>query len=412
MATVQAILGLCVFHATFWIFSEQRAAIPWRTVFVALFAQFAIAGLLTAWPAAAGIFSAINIFMQAIQAATEAGTSFVFGYLGGGTAPFNVTDESANYVLAMRALPVILVISALARVLTFWGVLPFLVGIFARLLQRSLGLGGSLGLAAAANLVVGMIEAPLLIRPYLQTMSRGELFALMSCGMATIAGTVFVLFANILAPVLADAPGHLFTASLMSLPAAIAFSVLLIPPGKSATSVAHVVSADSATFEALTAGTFDGIKLYINVVAMLIVLVALVHLFNACVSVVEIAGAPLTLERIFGWVLWPLCWLMGIPAAEVHTAGGLLGTKVVLNELIAYIQLAALPPSSLSDGSRLVMTYALCGFANLGSMGMLAGALAVMVPERRQEVLELSVRALAAGALATCTTGAIIGIVA
>jgi CNT family concentrative nucleoside transporter len=411
VATLQAVVGLVLFHALFWFISEQRGAIPWRTVITALLAQFVIALTLTAWPGAVTIFEGVNAAMQAIQRSTEAGTTFVFGYLGGGGQPFEVTDPSASYILALRALPVIIVMSALARVLTYWRVLPFLVRIFARVLQRSLGIGGSLGLAAAANLFVGMIEAPLLVRPYLAAMSRGELFALMGCGMATIAGTVFVLFATVLAPVIANAPGHLLTASLMSLPAAIAFCVILIPPQQASSAQLSISSPDSATFEALTSGAFDGLRLYFNVVAMLLVLVALVHLTNIGLGVIEIADAPLSLERMLGWLLAPLCWLMGIPSAETLTAGALLGTKIVLNELIAYVQLARMGPEMLTEHTRLILTYALCGFANLGSMGMLAGGLSLMVPERRLEILQLSLRALVAGVLATCSTGAVIGIV-
>ncbi|MGR8920534.1 MAG: NupC/NupG family nucleoside CNT transporter [Gammaproteobacteria bacterium] len=411
MPTLQALLGLVLIHAALFALSEDRRAVPWRMVSAALAVQFLLAVALTSWSGSLVLFETVNRLMQALQAATDAGTGFLFGYLAGGPAPFEVSEPGAAYILALRALPVIIVMSALARVLTHWGVLPFVIRVLSRVLERSLGIGGALGLASAANVFVGMIEAPLLVRPYLARMSRGELFALMGCGMATIAGTVFVLFANILAPVVPNAAGHLFTASLMSLPAAIAFCVLLIPPAHHTEADAELEAADANTFDAITAGTADGLKLYFNIVAMLLVLVALVHLLNLGLGLVEIAGAPLTLERMLGWLLAPLCWLLGVPAAEAADAGRLLGTKVVLNELIAYLELARLDAGVLSERTRIIMTYALCGFANLGSMGMLAGALSLMLPERRREVLELGLRSVAVGTLATCSTGAVIGVV-
>ncbi len=279
-------------------------------------------------------------------------------------------------------------------------------------LERLLGIGGALGLSAAANLLVGMTEAPLVVRPYLGRMSRSELFALMSTGMATIAGTVFVLYATILAPLVPNAPGHLLAASLMSLPAAIAYSLILIPPTVLTGADIDAGREDSGTFDALTRGTFQGLQLYLNIVAMLLVLVALVHLLNMGLGLIDLTGSPLSLERMLGWILAPVCWLMGIPWGEAAAAGALMGTKVVLNELIAYVNLTQLPAATLSKDSELVMTYALCGFANFGSLGMLVGGLSLLVPERREEILELGLRSIVVGTLATCTTGAIVGLVA
>lgn len=415
MPALQALLGLLVFHAAVWALSERRAAIPWRLVLTALVVQFVLAAAFVRWPPAGEFMALVNALMGALQRATDAGTQFLFGHLAGAPAPYEVVDPGARFVLAVRALPLIIVVSALSRVLTYWGVLPALVGLAARALRRLFGIGGALAISAAANVFVGMTEAPLLVRPWLAGMSRGELFALMSTGMATIAGTVYVLFAAILAPVVPDAPGHLLAASLMSVPAALAYSLMLVPVADAGSRDGGEPmhdERDEGTFDALTRGTFQGLTLFLNIVAMLLVLVALVHLVNQGLGWIDVAGEPLSLQRVFGFAFAPVCWLMGIPWADAAGAGALMGTKVVLNELIAYVEFAALPAGTFSPAATLVLTYALCGFANFGSLGMLVGALALLAPERRLEILALGLPSIAVGVLATCTTGAIVGLVA
>ena len=288
---------------------------------------------------------------------------------------------------------------------------------FAWLLRRSLGVGGAVGVGAAANVFVGMVEAPLLIRPYLVRLSRAELFTVMVCGMATIAGTVMLLYATMLAATLPDAAGHILTASILSAPAAITLARLMMPGSTEAGTEAALDrdrSADgpASAMDAITRGTLDGVGLLINIVAMLIVLVALVHLANEGLGLLpDVLGAPLTLERVLGWLFAPLAWLIGLPWAEAVTGGQLLGVKTVLNELLAYAQLSALPPEALSPRSRLILTYALCGFANLGSLGIMIGGLATMMPERRAEVAGLGLLSVLAGVLATCMTGAVVGLI-
>jgi len=339
----------------------------------------------------------------------------VFGYLGGGPLPFEVTQPGASFVLAFRALPLILVVSALSALLFYWRVLPVIVRALSWLLQRSLGVGGAVGLGAAANVFVGMVEAPLLIRPFMARLSRGELFAVMTCGMATIAGTVLALYAAILGPVLPDALGHLLIASILSAPPAITVARLMVPdpapPTPAGLDAEACRAGASSAMDAVTRGSLDGVKLLINVTAMLIVLVALVHLCNQLLALLpQVAGAELTLQRAFGWAFAPLAWLMGLPWGEAVTGGALIGTKTVLNELIAYLDLAALPDGALTPRSRLILTYALCGFANFASLGIMIGGLATLVPERRGEVVALGLKSLVAGTLATCMTGAVVGL--
>ncbi|MEY6431853.1 nucleoside transporter C-terminal domain-containing protein [Thioalkalicoccus limnaeus] len=409
---LQASFGLIVLIGIAWVFSEERGRVRPRLILAGLTLQFLIALVLLKLSPLQQAFLVLNDFVVALQTATQDGTELVFGYLGGGAAPFDERYPQNSFVLAFRALPLILVISALSALLFHWRILPWLVRAFAWLLRRVMGTGGPVGLGAAANVFVGMTEAPLLIRPYLLGMSRSALFALMTCGMATIAGTVMVLYAGFLAGVIEEPLGHLLTASLISAPAALLIAGVLVPPQHAEPDVSaemrpHSVSA----MDAVTRGALDAIPLWLNIIAMLVVMIALVSLANQALGLLpDVAGAPLTAQRLLGWLLAPAVWLIGIPWSEAVTAGSLMGIKTVLNELVAYLALADLPAEALSDRSRLIMTYALCGFANLGSLGIMIGGLGAMAPERRSEIVGLGLKAVFGGTLATLMTGAVVGI--
>jgi len=411
--TLHALAGLAAMVALAWAACERRDAIAWRTVVGGLLLGLAIAALLRFLPGAQQLLFGLNGALDALVAATTAGTAFVFGHLGGGPLPYAPTDPGATFVLAARALPLVLVVSALSALLFHWGVLGALVRGFAWLLQRTLGVGGAAGMSAAANVFVGMVEAPLVVRPWLARMSRGELFIVMNCGMATIAGTVLALYASMLRPVLPDAFGHLLAASVIAIPVAIAVAALMVPAEASTDGTAlRLEREDPSAIAALTRGTLEGLQLLLNIVAMLIVFVALVALANIALGALpEVAGAPVTVERVLGAAFAPLALAVGVPWSEAATAGQLLGKKTVLNEFVAYAELAALPPEALSPRSRLLMTYALAGFANLGSLGILLGGLAPLVPpERRAELARLAAKSVPAGLLATCMTAALVGL--
>ena len=350
-----------------------------------------------------------------IAAASRAGTSFVFGYLGGGQLPYELKVPGAEFVLALQALPIVLVMSVLTTLLFYWRILPPIVRGFSWLLERTLGVGGAVGLSAAANIFLGMVEAPLFIRPYLARLTRSELFMVMTGGMAGIAGTVLVLYATLVAPVIPDAAGHLVVASVLGAPAAILISQIMVPdPGNQHTggTLAEAGPVASSTMDAIVKGTAAGLELLLNICAMLVVLVALVYLANAILGMLPaVGGAPITLQRLLGLVMAPVCWLMGIPWAQATTAGGLMGIKTILNEFIAYVELAKLPADALDARSRLIMLYAMCGFANFGSLGIMMGGLATMVPERRDDVVALGLKSIVSGTLATCLMGAIVGTV-
>jgi CNT family concentrative nucleoside transporter len=409
---MRGLFGIAVILVFAWVLSEDRFRVPWRVVVVGMLLQFALALLFLKFPPAAAAFLLLNRAVEALQKATEAGTGFVFGYLGGGPLPFAETRPGASFIFAFRALPLVLVISALATLLFYWGVLQRIVQAFAWVLRRSVGVGGPLGLGAAVHIFVGHIEGPLLIRPYLVRLERGELFALMSCGMAGIAGTVMVLYAALVGPVIPNALGNILIAAVISTPAALAIAALMVPfrPDPSPTTELAMADPPVSSMDAIARGTRDGIVFLANIIAMLVVLVALVSLANSALALLpDIAGAPVTLQRLFAYGFRPVMWLIGIPGRETAAAAALMGTKTVLNEFIAYVDLAHLPPEALSPRSRLIMTYALCGFANFGSLGILIGGMGAMVPERRPEIVALGLRSILSGTLATCMSGAMVG---
>jgi len=414
MLQLQSALGIFALLGFAWLISEDRRAVSWRQAAIGLAVTFATAVILLKVPGVATAFAAINDAVGAIGAASRAGTSFVFGYLGGGPLPFELKVPGAEFVLALQALPVVLLMSVLTTLLFYWRVLPPIVRGFSWLLERTLGVGGAVGLSTAANIFLGMVEAPLFIRPYLAKLGRGELFIVMTGGMAGIAGTVLVLYATLIGPVVPDAAGHFVVASVLGAPAAILISLIMVPAAgdqHTGGTLAEAEPVASSTMDAIVKGTAAGLELLLNICAMLIVLVALVHLANAMLGVVPtVGGAPITLQRVLGVVMAPVCWLMGIPWNEAATAGGLMGIKTILNEFIAYVELSKLPADALEPRSRLIMLYAMCGFANFGSLGIMIGGLATMAPERRDDIVSLGLKSIVSGTLATCLMGAIVGV--
>jgi len=407
---IQAVMGLAIFIGIAWLLSENRKQISFKWIAAGLALQFALAAALLNIPVFKDFFLLLNSIVLALEEATKAGTSFVFGYIGGGPAPFAEKEGGSSFILALQSLPLILVIGALASLLFYWRILPLVVRFFSFLLRKAMNIGGALGLGTATTLFLGMIEAPLLIKPYLKEMTRSEIFSLMVCGMASIAGTVMVLYATILKGVIQDPIGHILVASLIHIPAALTIARIMTPEtGQQTAGMLTPESAACGSMDAIAKGTMDAITLLVNIIAMLIVAVALVSLVNIGLGLLpQFGDKALTLQAILGYIMAPVVWLFGIPWAEAQTAGALMGTKTALNELLAFLDLAQLPPDALSMRSRLIMTYALCSFANFGSLGILIGGLGSMVPERRSEVTSMGFRALVAGTLATCMTGAVV----
>lgn len=409
---IQSMAGLLVFTMIAWVMSENRTQVHLKTVCTGIAIQLTAGILLLKLSFFREFFLFLNHLVLFIEESTQAGTSMVFGYLGGATLPFDEKFPGSSFIFAFKALPLILVMSALSSLLFYWKILPLIVKGFSKIMQKTMNLGGAEGLGVSANIFVGMIESPLFIRPYLSKMTRSEIFTLMTCGMATIAGTVMVLYASILSNTIPDIMGHILTASIISVPAAVTISKIMIPETQELTS-GDLVYPEKAlnSMDAVAKGTIQGIELLINVIGMLVVLVALVHLINLIIGLLpEINGTSLTLQKILGWIMSPIVWLMGIPWSEASTAGSLMGTKTIINEFVAYLDMSQLPETALSMKSRIIMTYAMCGFANPGSLGIMIGGMGTMAPEKRDEIISLGFRSIIAGTLATCMTGAVVGI--
>ena len=410
---IQSIAGLLVFAGIAWCMSENRKQVNIKIPVIGIIIQLVIGLILLKLPFFREFFLLLNRLVLSLQTATTEGTSFVFGYLGGADLPFKESFPGASFILAFRALPLVLLMSALSALLFYWKILPVVVRAFSWALQKTMGVGGAEGLGVSANIFVGMVESPLFIRPYLKEMTRSEIFTLMTCGMATIAGTVMVLYASILSDKIPDVMGHILTASIISVPAAVTIAKIMVPEtGELTTGKLTAPEQASSSMDAITKGTLQGVELLINIIAMLVVLVALVYLANLILGLFpDIARGPITLQRLLGIIMAPVVWLMGVPWNEAATAGGLMGTKTILNELLAYIDLSRLPPDALSHRSQLIMIYAMCGFANPGSLGIMIGGMGTMAPGRRNEIVALGLRSIIAGTLATCMTGAVVGII-
>ena len=406
MPQLQSAAGLLLLCALAWALGGFRREASWRVLAGGLAGMLGLAALMLHVPWLRAGFALIGRAVDALARATQSGTALVFGYLGGGPLPFAEVTPGSSFILFFQALPLVLLVGALSAVLYHWRILPFVVRFLAGGLRRLFGLGGAAGFSVAANVFVGMVEAPLLIRPWLKRLTRSELFVVMVAGLATISGNTLVVYALILSPVVPDAAGQLLTASLIGAPAAVLVALLMLPGTGATAGEAAAPPLYASTMEALVQGTSDGLQLLLGIMAALIVFVALVALGNEILQ--PLFG--LTLQSIAGIVLWPLAWAMGIPAAEAGSVAQFLGVKLVVNEFVAYLDLARGGGAGLSERSRLILTYALCGFTNFGSLGIMLGGLCAMCPDRRAEIVALGLPALAAATIACCMMGAAVGV--
>lgn len=413
MAQLHSGLGLLAIFAIAWALSEGRWRVGWRIPVVGILMQLGLALAMLRVPMLRDGVATLNDAILSLQTATKAGTSLVFGYLGGAPLPFQESYPGASFVLAFQALPLVIVVSALTSALIYLRILPWIVRGFAALLERAFGIGGPVGLACAANVFFGMIEAPVLARDYLHRLDRGEMFMVMTTGMATIAGTVLALYAGFVAPVVDNGIGHLISASIISVPAAIAIAAIMVPrQGPPTPGDLEIVSPAANLMDAVTQGTEQGLRLFLSIVAMLLVMVALVSLVDAILGLLpEVLGSPVSTGAVLSWIFRPVVWLIGIPWAEAGEAARLMGIKTALNELLAYLEFSKLPEEAMSERSKLILLYALCGFANFGSLGIMIGGLATLMPDRRGEIAGLAPKSLIAGTLATLATGAVVGVV-
>ena len=414
----RGLLGIALMVLLAWAISEDRSARPtWRWIAGALALQAGLALLIVRVPFVWDAVTLANEAVAAIERATLDGSSYMFGYLGGAPLPFELAQGTeAPVIIAFQILPLVIVFSALAALLWHWGALRWLVDGLSFLLRRTLRVSGVVGLSGGANMFLGVVESPLVVRAYFARMSRADLFQVMVLAMATISGAILILYATTLSRTVPDAVGHMISASLISLPAALLIAKLMVPGEASAEGEEPDAGSQGLKFEssidAIIKGTMDGMQLFLAVIAVIIVVFALVSLADQLLALLPMVdGEPLSLKRAFGWLFSPLMWLIGVPWAEAQAAGSLMGTKAILNEYVAYLELAALPPSTFAPRSLLIVTYALCGVANLASIGLLVSTIGTLCPERRAEVAGLGVRSWIAGNMATAMTGAWIGLI-
>ncbi|AOL95624.1 NupC/NupG family nucleoside CNT transporter [Porphyrobacter sp. LM 6] len=414
----RGIIGIAVLMGLAWGFSENRRSLPgWKWIAGALLMQGLLAVVIVRVPVVWAAVGLVNDAVSAVEAATLKGSSYMFGYLGGAELPFALKEGAQPpLVIAFQILPLVIVFSAFAALLWHWGVLRWIVNGLSFLLRRSLGVSGVVGLSGGASVFLGVVEAPLVTRAYFARVSRSELFQIMTLTMATISGAILILYATTLKATVPDAVGHMISASLISLPAALLIARLMVP-GQAEDTATEVEKEDpglryESSIDAVIKGAMDGMQLFLAVIAVIITVFALVALVDMALAALPLVdGEAISLKRLFGWVLAPFMWLLGVPWAEAGAAGGLMGTKAVLNEYVAYLELAALPAGTLGPRSMLIVTYALCGVANLASVGLLVSTIGTLCPERRAEAAALGMKSWVSGNLASAMTGAWIGLV-
>ncbi len=407
----QSLIGVALSMAVCWAWSEDRRRFPWRLAIGSILVQLALVLLLFGLPTARSVVQGLNSGVGSLAASTQEGVQFVFGYLGGGPQPYAISNPNALFVFAFDVLPLIIVISALSALLWHWGVLKWVMRGFGLVFQKTMGLGGASAFSSATNIFLGNIECALVIKGYLHKLTRAELFLMITLGMATVAGSTMIAYATILHATIPDAAAHVIAASVLSAPAGILLARIMVPepPGYTGEDADYdQLLKYESTIDAIGTGISDGLNIALNVGAALIVFVSLIAIANGILGVLpHVGGAAFSVQRILGWIFSPLAWTLGIPWKEAATAGNLLGVKLVLTEIIAFIDLAKSP--ELSERTRIIMTYALCSFANISSVGIIASGMSVLMPDRRQEIIGMMWRALLAGFLATCMTAALVG---
>ena len=413
----RALIGIALIIGIAWAFSENRKAFPWKIALGAVGMQFAIALILFGIPFIRDGFAQANGVVGALEDAARAGTSFVFGYVGDNTlpkepiTPFTTADGYTPPLFFFQILPIIIVVAALSAILWHWRILRWVTRGFAFVFRKTMGLSGATSLAVSANVFMGMTEAPVLVKPYLKSMTRSELFILMTTGFATIAGSVLVVYSSMLEGVISNPLPQLLTASLIAAPAAVALALIMIPETKAGEDRGEEPDfAYQSTMDAFATGASDGLKIVFNIATMLIAALALLYLANIGLGALpNVGGAALSIERVLGWVFSPLMYMIGVPMGEAAQSGSLMGVKTVLTEFVAFLQLAGPEGAGLSQRTSMITAHAICGFANFGSIGILIGGLSIIEPERRTTFLELAWKTLLAGTLATCMSGAIVG---
>ena len=410
---LQALLGIVVILFVCWLVSEDKKRFPFFLTLGAIAVQVGLILALFAIPNSHIVLDAISGAVGALSQATKSGTQFVFGYLGGGDQPYVVNNDRALFVFAMQVLPLVLVISALSALLWHIGILKWIIRGFGLIFEKTIGLGGASSLGVASNIFVGNVESLIIIRAYIDKLTRSEVFIMMVVGMANVAGSTMVAYVLILQNVLPNAAGHVLAAAIVSSPAGVLLARIMVP--EKADRVQEKIDYNSSlkydsAIDAISKGTSDGLMVVMNIAAILVVMISLVALVNMILAgVPSFDDQPLSLERLLGFIFTPLAWLIGIPWQEAAVGGNFLGTKMVLTEFVTFLRLAEVPVADMTPRTRIILTYAVCGFANIGSVGISVAGFSALMPQRRAEILSLIWKALMAGFLATCLSAAVVG---
>lgn len=413
----QGLVGVAAILLVAWMLSEDRRRRPnIRWIAGALVLQLAIALVVTRVPLVWTLVGFANKAVAAIESATLVGSSYMFGYTGGAPIPFLLKPGAdPPVIVAFQILPLIIVFSALSALLWHWGVLRAAVRGLSWALRRTLGVSGVVGLGGGATMFLGVVESPLVLRAWFDRMTRAELFTIMVLIMSTISGAILVLYATTLSKTVPNAVGHMIVASLISLPAAVLVARIMVPGQTEPAAPEEEAEPDLAYesgMDAAIRGTMEGVQLVLAVIGIIIVVFALVNLADQALALFPgFDGDPLTLRRIMGWLFAPVMWAIGVPWSQAGDAGSLMGTKAILNEYVAYLDLAALPTGTLDPRSLLIVTYALSGVANLASVGLLVSTVSTLAPRRRSDVAALGMKSWLAGNMVTLMTGAVIGLV-
>ena len=396
---LQVLIGGLALIAVTVPLSDNYKQIKVKNIFFAILMMFVFAFILLN-DFVNNFFEALSNGVAKLSSATAEGTSFLFGSL----------FEAHPYIFALNVLPLIIVMSCISALLWHWRVLPLIIKGLSYVCERLFNLGGPVSFGAAANVFVGQVEAPLFVRPYLKTMSNKELLILMTAGMATVSGSVMIALAGQLENQFEglNVVQHFLTASILSVPAAIMYAEIMSP----STDITHNLKSSEekniyqGSMDAITRGTRDGLGIAVNVAAIVLAVLALVSIVDGFLSIF----GDISLQKILGYIFAPICWLMGVPWNESANAAELLGIKLATNEFVAYIQFGSLDPEYFTERTKVILLYALCGFANFSSVGILISGIGAMAPERRIDLIKVSGKALIGATLASCMSGLVAGI--
>ncbi len=407
---IQPILGFLILILTCYFFSANRKNINWINVLKCFGLFFFLAIIMTHVSFIERTIIYISLAVDALQAATREGTKFVFGYIGGGNTPFDIPEhrKDNNFIIAFQAFPIIIVVGAITMLLFYWRIIPTLVRAISPFFEKSMGIGGALGIVSTAKIFFGHLETGLFVKPYLRSFSQLELLILMTLGFSTTSVVVMPIYSSLVIKYLPNAMPIFIMTNIVTIPLVIGLCKILEPCEQHTAGTLKTPYDFTGSFDAINRGTRDGLSIFINIVAMLIVVAALITICNKLLSLIPLTQT-LSLQYLLGYLFQPIVWLMGIPWHETHQAGQLMATKTVLNEIFAYMDFAKIG-GSLSPKTQIILASALSSFANFASIGVIISGFSAICPEKKQLISKIGVQAFLIGVIATCASGGLLGI--